>query len=403
MQRGQRRGGRHRRQVVGRAAVGPGHRHAGALRAETGRLAEERVRDQQRRLRVLEVVRDLGRREQHVERHHRAARVEDPEVRDRELGHVRHHHRHVLPGPHAALVQARRHAARGAVELGVGERALVQADRHVLGPVVGGCLEDAAEVQAHGTSESGPLYTIPPRERGENVDVIVFGAGAVGLGLASALLAEASARVRIVARPGVAAALREHGLVRSGIFGNAFVPPERLEIAGAAAELAGPPADCVLVATKAFACDAAAAALAAAPRAIGAGTLLRAVPERLGQRRTLHRALPRRARVERARDHRLPQAGAAPRGRHRARRTRAHRQSLRRERGARGAALRRAREGRDPVRAERGHRLRPVGEAALQRDAEPARRDPRRQLWRARRLAAHARRDGVARARDASR
>jgi 2-dehydropantoate 2-reductase len=106
------------------------------------------------------------------------------------------------------------------------------------------------------------------------VDVIVFGAGAVGLGLASALLADAGARVRIVARPDVAAALREHGLVRSGIFGDACVPPGRLEIAGTAGELAGPPADCVLVATKAFACDAAAAALAEAPRAVGARTLL---------------------------------------------------------------------------------------------------------------------------------
>jgi 2-dehydropantoate 2-reductase len=106
------------------------------------------------------------------------------------------------------------------------------------------------------------------------VDVIVFGAGAVGLGLASALLAGAGARVRIVARPGVAAALREHGLVRSGIFGEVFVPPARLEVASAAGELSGPPADYVLVATKAFGSDAAAAELAAARDAVGPGSLL---------------------------------------------------------------------------------------------------------------------------------
>lgn len=106
------------------------------------------------------------------------------------------------------------------------------------------------------------------------MDVIVFGAGAVGLGLASALLAGGGARVRIVARPAVAAALRAHGLVRSGIFGEVSVPPERLEVAGAAGELSGPAADHVLVATKAFDSDAAAAELAEARAAVGPATQL---------------------------------------------------------------------------------------------------------------------------------
>jgi 2-dehydropantoate 2-reductase len=105
------------------------------------------------------------------------------------------------------------------------------------------------------------------------VDVIVYGAGAVGLGLASALLG-AGARVRIVARPGVAAALRERGLLRTGIFGAVEVPPARLEVASGAGALAGPPADFVLVATKAFDVDAAAAELSSVPRAVGPGTLL---------------------------------------------------------------------------------------------------------------------------------
>jgi 2-dehydropantoate 2-reductase len=72
----------------------------------------------------------------------------------------------------------------------------------------------------------------------------------------------------------VAAALRRQGLVRSGIFGAVAIAPERLELASAAAELRGPPADHVLVATKAFDSEAAAEALAAAPAAVGAGTLL---------------------------------------------------------------------------------------------------------------------------------
>jgi 2-dehydropantoate 2-reductase len=106
------------------------------------------------------------------------------------------------------------------------------------------------------------------------VDVIVYGAGAVGLGLASALLAGGGARVRIVARPAVAAALRERGLLRTGIFGRVEVEPARLAVASEAGALGGPPADAVLVATKACDGEAAAAALAAAPQAVGPGTLL---------------------------------------------------------------------------------------------------------------------------------
>ena len=105
------------------------------------------------------------------------------------------------------------------------------------------------------------------------MDVIVFGAGAVGLGLASALL-EADARVRIVARPATAAALRAHGLARSGIFGAAHAAPARFEVATSAAALSAPAADFVRVATKAFDSEAAARALADAPRAVGAETHL---------------------------------------------------------------------------------------------------------------------------------
>jgi 2-dehydropantoate 2-reductase len=106
-------------------------------------------------------------------------------------------------------------------------------------------------------SVSGPLYN--PAD----VDVIVFGAGAVGLGLASALLA-GSARVRIVARGETATALRSHGLLRTGLFGRVEAAPGAFAVAEDAAALPGT-ADFVLVATKAFDTDAAAAALAGAP------------------------------------------------------------------------------------------------------------------------------------------
>jgi 2-dehydropantoate 2-reductase len=106
------------------------------------------------------------------------------------------------------------------------------------------------------------------------VDVIVFGAGAVGLGLASALLAAGGGRVRIVARPATADALRVHGLVRTGIFGEAYAAPARFETATTPAGLSPGAADFVLVATKAFDGDAAARALADAPHAVGPDTEL---------------------------------------------------------------------------------------------------------------------------------
>ena len=105
------------------------------------------------------------------------------------------------------------------------------------------------------------------------MDVIVFGAGAVGLGLASALLA-GDARVRIVARPATAEALRTHGLVRSGLFGGAHAAPARFEVASSAAALSPGVADFALIATKAFDSPAAALALAEAPRAVGSATQL---------------------------------------------------------------------------------------------------------------------------------
>jgi 2-dehydropantoate 2-reductase len=103
------------------------------------------------------------------------------------------------------------------------------------------------------------------------LDAIVFGAGAVGLGLASALL-EAGVGVRIVARPASAAALRAHGLLRTGLFGRAEASPGTFAVAESAAALPGGAADFALVATKAFDCEAAAAALAEAPHVLGERT-----------------------------------------------------------------------------------------------------------------------------------
>ena len=108
----------------------------------------------------------------------------------------------------------------------------------------------------------------------EKLDVIVFGAGAVGLGHASALLAGGGARVRIVARAETAAALRAHGLRRTGIFGDAHAGPDRFEVATTLAELPTGAAGFVLVATKSFDSVAAAQALASARAMVGTATQL---------------------------------------------------------------------------------------------------------------------------------
>ena len=102
----------------------------------------------------------------------------------------------------------------------------------------------------------------------------MFGAGAVGLGLASALLAAGGTRLRIVARAEALAALRAHGLRRTGLFGDVHAEPARFEVEGTLAELSGGAADFVLVATKSFDSAAAARALAEATGPVGVHTVL---------------------------------------------------------------------------------------------------------------------------------
>ena len=98
--------------------------------------------------------------------------------------------------------------------------------------------------------------------------VLVHGAGAVGLGLGSFLL-QGGAEPCFVTRPGIAAALRAHGLARSGRFGDCVAPPSRLRAASSLAELAAP-VDFVLVTTKSFDSDRAGRELARCDAALGA-------------------------------------------------------------------------------------------------------------------------------------
>ena len=102
--------------------------------------------------------------------------------------------------------------------------------------------------------------------------VLVYGAGAVGLGLGSFLLA-AGGRVTFVARPATAEALRRGGLVREGRFGAHRAEPATFAAVDALAALGAAAGagdfDFVLAPVKSFDSAAAARDLAAHAAAIG--------------------------------------------------------------------------------------------------------------------------------------
>ena len=89
------------------------------------------------------------------------------------------------------------------------------------------------------------------------MDVLIYGGGAVGLGVASCLIRPGN-RVQIVARAETAVALKNEGLLRTGIFGRVHVRPEAFGSCTSLDDVTGGPYDFVLICTKSF--DSAAAA-----------------------------------------------------------------------------------------------------------------------------------------------
>ncbi len=81
--------------------------------------------------------------------------------------------------------------------------------------------------------------------------VLIYGGGAVGLGIASCLL-RSGCSVDIIARAQTVAALRADGLVRTGLFGPFEAEPGRFGAFASLAELAEEPYEFVLVCTKSF-------------------------------------------------------------------------------------------------------------------------------------------------------
>ena len=81
--------------------------------------------------------------------------------------------------------------------------------------------------------------------------VLVFGAGAVGLGLSSFLL-QGGHRVHLVGKDPTVVALRESGLKRLGIFGQASFSPQQLTASSNLAETGRETFDFYLICTKSF-------------------------------------------------------------------------------------------------------------------------------------------------------
>lgn len=87
--------------------------------------------------------------------------------------------------------------------------------------------------------------------RGKGDTFLIYGAGAVGLGVASCLL-KAGQQVTILARPSTAEILRQAGLKRTGLFGDVWAPAGSFDVASSLDELSGQSFDYVLVCTKSF-------------------------------------------------------------------------------------------------------------------------------------------------------
>jgi 2-dehydropantoate 2-reductase len=83
------------------------------------------------------------------------------------------------------------------------------------------------------------------------VKALVFGAGAVGLGLASFLL-QGGHRVHLVGKEATVVALRKYGLRRVGIFGEADFSPQQLTASSNLAETGRETFDYYLVCSKSF-------------------------------------------------------------------------------------------------------------------------------------------------------
>ncbi|HEM47198.1 MAG TPA: 2-dehydropantoate 2-reductase, partial [Alphaproteobacteria bacterium] len=96
----------------------------------------------------------------------------------------------------------------------------------------------------------GPTTLLRDVERARAMRTVVVGAGGVGLGLGSCLHASGAALHYVVRRGPAPHPLETHGIERSGLFGDARVPPGVVRVSRGLASLADTAPDYVIVCTK---------------------------------------------------------------------------------------------------------------------------------------------------------
>lgn len=83
----------------------------------------------------------------------------------------------------------------------------------------------------------------------QEISVLIYGAGAVGLGIACCLL-KTDTQTVLLARSRTAESLRQEGLFRKGIFGDAFFAPSAFAVSSCLQDLSNHRFDYILVCTK---------------------------------------------------------------------------------------------------------------------------------------------------------
>ncbi len=86
---------------------------------------------------------------------------------------------------------------------------------------------------------------------GDQIRVLIYGGGAVGLGIASCLL-QSGNEVDILARPQTVAALETEGLTRTGIFGDVHAKPGAFRCYCSLQEACSGPYDFILICAKSY-------------------------------------------------------------------------------------------------------------------------------------------------------
>lgn len=87
-------------------------------------------------------------------------------------------------------------------------------------------------------------------DKGDRLRTVIIGAGAVGLGLGSCLHAAGQAVSFVVRDTATAHSLEQHGIERTGLFGDVRVAPGEVQVLRSIEALSRHEADCVLVCTK---------------------------------------------------------------------------------------------------------------------------------------------------------